>query len=170
MKKTWKPGRREFLRVGAAAGLCNVFPMIVPRHVLGMNGTTGSNEQVVLGIVGMGERGGQLLGNIPESGRVAAICDADQRKTAAVTKAHQADWKIEQDYRRMVEQPDLDAVIICACDHHHVLASILACQTGKDVYCEKPLSLYVREGRALFRRLGSMTVWCRQARSSERWK
>lgn len=151
MKQTWKPGRREFLRAGAAAGLCASFPMVIPRHVLGMDGTTGANEQIVLGIVGMGERGTQLLGNIPESGRVASICDADQRKTAAVTQAHQVNWKIEQDYRRMIEQPDLDAVIVCACDHHHVLASILACQAGKDVYCEKPLSLYVREGRALVR-------------------
>ena len=49
----------------------------------------------------------------------------------------------------MLDRQDLDAVIVCSCDHHHVLASILACQAGKDVYCEKPLSLYIREGRAL---------------------
>ena len=72
-----------------------------------------------------------------------------RRKTAAVTTKHRADWKIYQDYRKLIEQPDLDAVIVAACDHHHVLASILACQAGKDVYCEKPLSLYIREGRAL---------------------
>jgi predicted dehydrogenase len=80
---------------------------------------------------------------------VAAICDADSRKTAAAAKTHQADWSIYQDYRKMLDRSDLDAVIVCACDHHHVLAGMLACQAGKDIYVEKPLSLYIREGRAL---------------------
>ncbi len=71
------------------------------------------------------------------------------RKTAATLKSHRADWKVYRNYRKMFEQPDLDGVIVTACDHHHVMASILACQAGKDVYCEKPLSLYIREGRAL---------------------
>ena len=87
--------------------------------------------------------------NVPESGRVAAICDVDLRRTATATKKHKADWKIYQDYRKLIEQKDLDAVMVATVDHHHVLASILACQAGKDVYCEKPLSLYLREGRAL---------------------
>ena len=80
---------------------------------------------------------------------MAAICDADARKTAEAVNTHKATWRIYQDYRELLEQKDLDAVFVAACDHHHVLASILACQAGKDVYCEKPLSLYVREGRAL---------------------
>jgi predicted dehydrogenase len=124
-------------------------PAFIPRHVLGSAEAPGANEQIVLGIIGMGQRGVQLLGNIPESGRVAAICDADARKTAAATAKHKFAWKVYQDYHRLIEQKDLDAVIVCPCDHHHVLASILACRAGKDVYCEKPLSLYIREGRAL---------------------
>ena len=62
---------------------------------------------------------------------------------------HRAKRRIYQDYRELLEQKDLDADFVAAGDRHHVLASILACQAGKDVYCEKPLSLYVREGRAL---------------------
>ncbi len=141
--------RRKFLRAGSAAGLFAAAPLFVPRHVLGLAGTAGANERIVLGIVGMGVRGDQLALNVPASGRVAAICDADARKTAAATAKHKADWQIYQDYRKLIERQDLDAVMVAACDHHHVLASILACQAGKDVYCEKPLSLYIREGRAL---------------------
>jgi predicted dehydrogenase len=147
MKTLRTTDRREFLRAGSAAALS--LPLFVPRHVLGLAGQPGANEQIVVGIVGMGVRGDQLALNVPPSGRVAAVCDADARKTAAVTQKHGADWKIYKDYRQMVEQRDLDAVIVTACDHHHVLASVLACQAGKDVYCEKPLSLYIREGRAL---------------------
>jgi predicted dehydrogenase len=118
-------------------------PTFLPSHVFG------ANERIQLGIVGMGERGNQLLKNIPQNGQVAAICDADLRKTNTATIANGANWKVYQDYRKMLDQTDLDAVIVTAADHHHVLASMLACQAGKDVYCEKPLSLYLREGRAL---------------------
>jgi predicted dehydrogenase len=142
--------RRSFLRRSTAvAATAIAVPALIPCHVLGSAQAPGANDQIVLGIIGMGVRGDQLALNVPSSGRVAAICDADARKTAAATRKHQADWKIYQDYRKLLEQRDLDAVIIAACDHHHVHASILACQAGKDVYCEKPLSLYVREGRAL---------------------
>ncbi len=142
--------RRRFLKQCAFA-VTSFFalPAFVPRHVLGSANEAGANEQIVVGIIGMGVRGDQLILNVPAAGRVAAVCDADSRKTAAITAKHHADWTIHQDYRKLIEQPDLDAVIVAACDHHHVLASILACQAGKDVYCEKPLSLYIREGRAL---------------------
>jgi predicted dehydrogenase len=141
--------RRRFLHVSSAAATCAAAPWFVPSRVLGRCGTPGANEQIVLGIIGMGQRGNQLLDNIPESGRVAALSDADARKMAATLQARGADWATYQDYRALLDRQDLDAVIVCACDHHHVLASILACQAGKDVYCEKPLSLYIREGRAL---------------------
>ncbi len=149
MNAVEKSTRRGFLRKGGAAALAGAIPLFVPQHVLGSPAAPGANGQIVLGIVGMGQRGNQLLANIPTAGRVAAICDADARKTAAASKKCQAPWKVYRNYRRMLEQRDLDAIIVCPCDHHHVLAGILACQAGKDVYCEKPLSLYIREGRAL---------------------
>ena len=142
--------RRRFLsRSTQAAAGALAMPYFIPSTALAGPARPGANERIVVGIIGMGVRGDQLVLNVPASGRVAAVCDADSRKTAAVTAKHQADWKIYQDYRKLIEQPDLDAVIVAACDHHHVLASILACQAGKDVYCEKPMSLYIREGRAL---------------------
>ncbi len=142
--------RRGFLARGTqTAATALAFPTIIPRHVLGSRQAPGANDQIVLGIIGLGVRGDQLILNVPASGRVAAICDADVRKTAAATARHQQDWSVFQDYRRLLDRQDLDAVMVAACDHHHVQASVLACQAGKDVYCEKPLSVYVREGRAL---------------------
>ncbi|MHC4400853.1 MAG: Gfo/Idh/MocA family protein [Planctomycetota bacterium] len=141
--------RRRFLRGAALTASAFAFPTIIPRHVLSSATAPGANDQIVVGIIGMGMRGDQLVMNVPESGRVGAICDADLRRTATATEKHQRDWKIYQDYRKLIEQKDLDAVMVATVDHHHVLAGMLACQAGKDVYCEKPLSLYIREGRAL---------------------
>lgn len=124
-------------------------PQLVSGHVLGLGGTPSANEQIVVGIVGMGTRGRALVSNIPACGRLAAICDADSRRTAAVLNEFQADWKIYDDYRKLFEQKDLNAVIVCTCCHHHAYAGILACQAGLDVYMEKPISIYVAEGRAL---------------------
>ena len=64
-------------------------------------------------------------------------------------KKFQADWKVYDDYRKLFQRKDLTAVIVCPCDHHHVLAGILACQAGLDLYIEKPMSFYFAEGRAL---------------------
>ncbi len=145
-----KTNRRAFLKRGAlAATAATALPYFVPRHALSMSGTPGANEQIVVGFVGMGVRGSGLIGNIPATGRIAAICDVDARKTAAAMQAHQANWKVYEDYRKLVEQKDLDAVLICTIHHQHILPAMLACQAGMDVYVEKPLSLYVTEGRAL---------------------
>jgi predicted dehydrogenase len=146
---SWRQSRRRFLMGSVKAAGAMTVPYFVPSASLASDNRPGANDRIVLGIIGMGQRGNQLLGNIPATGRVAAICDADSRKTSAAVAKHQADWKIYQDYREMLDQRDLDAVIVCPTDHHHVSASILACQAGKDVYCEKPLSLYICEGRAL---------------------
>ncbi len=141
--------RRDFVVGASKAAAALSVPYFVPASVLAGPTRTGANDRINVGIIGMGVRGNQLALNIPEAGRIVAVCDADSRKTTAAVEAHQADWKVYQDYRKMLEHKQLDAVMVCATDHHHVSASVLACQAGKDVYCEKPLSLYVREGRAL---------------------
>lgn len=141
--------RRQILQSSLAGAAAIAVPTIVPRHVLSSPTSPGANGQINIGIIGMGVRGTQLVMNIPQSARVTAICDADAGKTAAATELYQADWKVYQDYRKLLDQKDLDAVMISACDHHHVQAGILACQAGKDIYVEKPLSIYPREGRAL---------------------
>ncbi len=66
-----------------------------------------------------------------------------------LAKARKTKWRIHQDYRKLLDEKDIDAVIVATPDHGRVLACILACQAGKDIYAEKPLSLYIREGRLL---------------------
>ncbi len=138
--------RRTFL--GSAAAVAAA-PWLIPQSVLAAGDRPGANERITLGVIGMGVRGNQHLNNIPPAGQVAAICDCDLPNTTEALKTHQAKWQVYQDYRKLLERKDIDAVIVCPTDPHHVLASMLACQAGKDVYCEKPLSVYVSEGRAL---------------------
>ena len=147
---TEKQNRRSFIRNGAIAISSAVsLPFFVPRHVLGMADECGANEQIVVGIIGMGIRGTQLASNISAPGRIAAICDVDSRKTTAAFRKFNANWDVYEDYRKLLERKDLDGVLICTQHHQHVLPGILACQAGMDVYVEKPLSLYVSEGREL---------------------
>jgi predicted dehydrogenase len=141
--------RRTAIQRGLFTATVSYF---IPRHVLGYGGVPGANEQVVVGVVGVGVRGKQLIRNIKHlahKGHVAAICDCDARKIAETLKEHQANWKTYEDYRKLFEQKDLNGILICTPHHQHVLPGILACQAGLDVYVEKPLSNYVREGREL---------------------
>ena len=69
--------RRNFLKGTALAGSAFSVPTIIPSHVLGSPTKPGANDQIVVGVIGMGMRGDQLVMNVPESGRVGAICDVD---------------------------------------------------------------------------------------------
>ncbi len=133
--------RRDILR---ACGLG--LPMLVSARVLGGPGKPGPNAQVGVGYIGLGRRGLQLLG-LPPEGRIVAACDVNALRAEAV--ARMKNCRAYTDYRKLLDQRDVDAVVIATPDHWHALASIHACQAGKDVYCEKPLSLTVREGRAM---------------------
>jgi len=133
--------RRKFLRK-CAMGL----PLLVPAEALGGPGQPGANERIGVGYIGLGRRGLQLL-HLPPEGRVVAACDVNVLRAEAVAAMKKC--RPYTDYRKLLEQSDVDAVIIATPDHWHALTSIHACQAGKDVYCEKPLSLTVREGRAM---------------------
>ncbi len=148
MRNRSNPNRRHFLK-SAAASTSLAIPYFVPASTLGLAGHVAPSDQVNLGVIGMGERGNQLVQNIPTTGQVIAVCDADERKIAASLKKHAATWQVCQDYRRLMDQKDVDAVIVTTVDHHHVHAAMLACLAEKDAYVEKPLSLYLREGRSL---------------------
>ena len=113
--------RRRFLMGATQVAGAMAAPYFVPSSALASDNRPGANDRIVLGVIGMGQRGNQLLANIPASGSVAAICDADSRKSSTAVAKHQADWKVYQDYRKMLDQRDLDAVIVCPTDHHHVL-------------------------------------------------
>ena len=100
MRFSHKTDRRDFLRRGlSTAAAAIAAPYIIPRHVLGMGSTPGANQQIVVAIVGMGMRGNQLGKNIPAGGRIAAICDADARKTTAAMEKFAATWDVYDDYQ-----------------------------------------------------------------------
>ncbi len=115
----------------------------------------GANDRVQLGYVGLGNRGDQVHEGFLEYGdaRTAAICDLktpylDLAEKKARDRGHDTP-KRYGDWRQLVEDKTLDAVVIATPDHWHALQMIEACNAGKDVYCEKPLSLTVLEGRKM---------------------
>ena len=122
-----------------------------------------ANERIRVGVIGTGVRGKYLIGNLPQSARVTAICDCATTRMAD-TLQPQGEFKpiledfratdaekcaMHQDYRRLIDNEKLDAVIIATPDHHHVPAAMLALQAGLDVYLEKPLTVSIGEGRLL---------------------
>jgi len=136
--------RRRFLTASAGAGLA--VPLFVQARVLGAEGQPGANDRIGVGYIGVGRRGSQLMG-LPKEGRIVAVCDVNAPRADSVAAARKC--RAYYDYRKLLEAKDVDAVIIATPDHWHALPSIHACQAGKDVYTEKPLSLTVREGRAM---------------------
>ncbi len=151
------PSRRTFLK--QAAGL-SVFS-IVPRHVLGM-GFLAPSDQITLGFIGLGKQSGGLRNQfLKNDARIIAVCDVDQPKMVPFTDAI-AKFYTEQtnkgsyngcqqydDYRALLNNKDIDAVVIATPDHWHSAIAIAAARAGKDIYCEKPLSLTIQEGRAM---------------------
>jgi predicted dehydrogenase len=111
----------------------------------------GANERVRLGFIGLGNRGDQVLDGFLEHKdcEVVAVCDIFAPYVEFAAKKSRSNPKHFSDYRKLLEVKGIDAVVICTPDHWHALQTIHACQAGKDVYVEKPLSLCVAEGRKM---------------------
>lgn len=151
--------RREFL---GAVGIASAWTIMAKAE-----SERSANNIVRVGVIGTGVRGKYLIGNLPPSVTVGAICDCALLRIASVmepkgefakvlahfTQADAAKCATFQDYRRLFDRAKakdkLDAVIIATPDHHHAQAAILALQAGLDVYLEKPLTVTIREGRLL---------------------
>jgi hypothetical protein len=157
--------RRKFLHRAAAATTGIAVPWFVPAPVLGRNGFVTPNERITAGLIGTGLMGsGHLSRLLGDRGvQVLAVCDADR------TRRENGKWRVDQtyaaerasgahsgcaaynDYRELIARTDIDAVVIATPDHWHALQSIEAARAGKDVYCEKPVSLTIQEGREIVR-------------------
>jgi predicted dehydrogenase len=141
--------RREFLGKSAVAAAGLSLPLLIPRSVLAEGTTPGANDRIRVGGIGVGGRARQLIDQLPDQAQIVALADCFLPRCEEAAKAKKASWRIHQDYRKLLEEKDVDAVIVATCDHTRVLPCIHACQAGKDIYAEKPLTLTIREGRAL---------------------
>lgn len=130
--------RRDFLKSGAAAG-----PFA--GQVLG------ANDHIVIGQIGLGARGYYELSLCLKNPgvRIAAVCDAFQPLVDHAVRKVGDGVQGYGDFRRVLDRKDIDAVFVSTPDHWHAPISILACQAGKDVYCEKPLTHRIVEGRRM---------------------
>ena len=141
--------RRTFFKQAAAASAAIAVPTFIPGRVLGLENTPPASEQIHIGVIGVGGRANQLIDQVPAGAKVVAAADCYVNRAADAAKKRQAKWAIYQDYRKMLDQEKLDAVIIATPDHARTLPCIVAVQSGLDVYAEKPLTAYIREGRVL---------------------
>lgn len=130
--------RRSFL-INSAAG--------VSVAAIARRSWAGANDEVRVGILGAGWRGGQLASALAKTPgcRIVAIADPDQTLSKELADKYSATAHF--DLRKVLDDPNIDAVVIATCNHWHCLATIWALQAGKDVYVEKPLSHTQWEGR-----------------------
>jgi predicted dehydrogenase len=136
-----RPTRRQFSK-SAAVGVLTA---------LSAGRVAGANERIRLGFIGLGNRGDQVLDGfrVHKDADVVALCDIHQPYLDFAAAKLGTKPKFYKDYRKLLEQRDLEGVVICTPDHWHALQTIHACEAGKDVYVEKPLSLCVVEGRRM---------------------
>ena len=120
-------------------------------------GVLGANERIRLGVIGTGGQGRHDLMTFFKHDNAnidcVAICDVDDAMIAAtqdyLKKAGKREAAVQKDYRKLLDNKDIDVVLIATPDHWHPLQCINACQAGKDIYCEKPLANSIGEGRAM---------------------
>jgi len=110
----------------------------------------GANDAIVFGLIGCGGQGKYVLGRFQKlpGVRVAGVCDVHRGRLAEAQKQAGEKAKAYTDYRKLLEDKSIDAVIVATTGHWHVLPTIDACAAGKDVYVEKPLGTSIGEGRA----------------------
>lgn len=149
--------RRQFLKrsAGLAAGAA-AFPYIIPSSALGADGAVAPGNRLTLGVIGCGSQGTGNMKNflVQRDVHVVAVCDVDSRHRDnardLVNRRYQnSDCAAYNDFRDLLARTDLDIVSIAVPDHWHSIPAIAAARAGLDIYAEKPLSLTIREGRAM---------------------
>jgi predicted dehydrogenase len=153
--------RRDFLKTSmAAAGAVIAFPVISPSTVFGQ---TAPSNRLNFGLIGMGLMMGSHQGHLlsRDDARVLAVCDVDRRKRELAKGVIDQSYARRtssgsyngcdayNEFERIIERPDIDAVVVVTPDHWHAPISVMAMRAGKDVYVQKPMTLTVREGRVM---------------------
>lgn len=160
MKTSTRISRRDFLKTSTAgaAAVTAGLPTIIPSSALGADGAVAPSNRIVVGGIGLGPQGQGVMSNFlgQKDCQVVAVCDLKEGQLNAARKQvneryKNQDCKIYGDFRELVARPDIDACLIAAPDHWHILTALAAVNAGKDIYLEKPLALTFAEGQALRR-------------------
>jgi predicted dehydrogenase len=147
------PTRREFLK---AAGAALAVPYVITSNALGSDEVAPASDRIVMGGIGIGNMGrgdqGAFLGR--SDVQYVAVCDVrkgalNQAKAKVDDRYKNSDCQAYNDFRELLARPDIDAVHIATPDHWHAVQVIEACRQGKDVYCQKPETRTLREGRLM---------------------
>ncbi|PQO25161.1 oxidoreductase, partial [Blastopirellula marina] len=149
MVKSGNTTRRQFLQVTAAAGAAGVFTSSAAL----VKGAESPNERPVFATIGLRNQGWTITSKSTGLADFAALADVDanvlgtnvQRVKDRQKKAPDA----YKDYRKVLDRDDIDAVMIATPDHWHTKVAVEAMKAGKDVYCEKPLTLTIAEGKLI---------------------
>jgi predicted dehydrogenase len=148
--------RRRFLKTTLTAGAACMAPQVIPGTALGMNGVLAPSERIVLGGIGIGNRGTYDLGCFLQQPDVqfVAVCDVKaKRRTLIKKKADQKygnrDCATYRDFRDLLERSDIDAVLIATGPNWHATAAGYAARAGKDMYCEKPCTKNIAQSLEL---------------------
>lgn len=173
MSKRPDISRRTFLKGTAIAGAALAFPTIVPSSVLGRDGNVAPSNRITMGFIGVGNQGTGDMGGFLRDKRIqaVAVCDVNRLSdgywAGAVGGRENAKKIVEsyysrqnntgafkgcesyEDFRELLARDDVDAVEIAVPDHWHAAITITAAKAGKDIYCQKPLSLTIADGRAM---------------------
>ena len=137
--------RRAFLKTSLAAAAVT----IVPRSVLGGPNFTAPSDKLTKAVIGVGGMG---LGHLKYPGaRLVAVCDVDENHLGTALDAAGPGVVGYRDFREVLARPDIDIVHIATPPHWHALMSVLAAEAGKDIWCEKPMTRTIGEGRDVVR-------------------
>ena len=147
--QTTELSRRDFLQVTAAAAIAA--PCFVPASALGRDGNPAPSDRISIGAIGINGMGRSNLENCAQDPDVvvSAVCDVDRKRREAVLEKYKATAKAYNDYREVLARKDIDAVIIATPPHWHALIAIQALEAGKDIYLQKPMTLYPDETLAV---------------------
>jgi myo-inositol 2-dehydrogenase / D-chiro-inositol 1-dehydrogenase len=147
-----KHDRRNFLRCSATAiGSLGFVPYVFTANAEEAALPKAKNDRLRLGVIGLRYQGSVIARHALPYGDIVALCDVDANVLSTARAAFGSTAKIYEDYRKLLNRKDIDVVLIGTPDHWHAPMLIDACRAGKDVYCEKPLTLTIDEGKQIAR-------------------
>ncbi len=143
--------RREFVSTAAKVGAIAAAPTVIPRSVLAAPGRPGANERIQLGLIGAGQMGNANLSNCAkyDDVDVVAVCDVWKAHLDRTLQKYEGKPKGFRDYRELLADKGVDAVIIATPHHWHCRQAVDACEAQKDIYLQKPMTLHLAESRVI---------------------